>query len=182
MDFTLNPEIEDRRQRIRAFVDEHLIPLELKPDSYDAHENIHPEQLKRRQALARQAGLGSLSMPRERGGQGFDTVGMAACYEEMNRSIFGPVCFNAAAPDDGNMFVLNRVAREDQKDKWLQPIIDGEVRSSIIMTEPHPGAGSDPTMMLTRAERKGDRWVVHGRKWFITGADVAKHLDRKSTR
>src|SRR3546814_11020833 len=77
MDFTLNPEIEDRRQRIRAFVDEHLIPLELKPDSYDAHENIHPEQLKRLQALARQAGLWSLSMPKARGGQGFDTVGMA---------------------------------------------------------------------------------------------------------
>src|SRR3546814_12466834 len=82
---------------------------------------------------------------------------MAACYEEMNRSIFGPVCFNAAAPDDGNMFVLNRVAREHQQDKWLQPIIDGKVRSSIVMTEPHPGAGSDPTMMLTRPAKTGAR-------------------------
>ena len=62
---------------------------------------------------------------------------MAASYEEMNRSIFGPVCFNCSAPDDGNMFVLNKVATEEQKDKWLQPIIDGTVRSSFVMTEPH---------------------------------------------
>src|SRR3546814_2261850 len=68
------------------------------------------------------------------------------------------------------------VCSSDLKDKWLQPIIDGKVRSSIVMTEPHPGAGSDPTMMLTRAEKTGDRWVVHGRKWFITGAAVAKHF------
>src|SRR3546814_18181659 len=98
MDFTLNPEIEDRRQRIRAFVDEHLIPLELKPDSYDAHENIHPEQMKRLQAHARQAGLWYLSMPRERGGEGFDTVCMAARSTEMNRWISRPGLFQPAAP------------------------------------------------------------------------------------
>ena len=115
-------------------------------------------------------------MPRERGGQGLSTVGLAACYEEMNRSIFGPVAFNSAAPDDGNMMLLNKVAREDQKDKWLQPIIDGRVRSSFVMTEPHPGGGSDPAMIRTTAERRGDRWVVTGRKWFITGAGAASHF------
>ena len=73
---------------------------------------------------------------------------MAACYEEMNYSIFGPVVFNCAAPDDGNMTVLNKVATEEQKARWLQPIIDGKVRSAIVMTEPAPGAGSDPAMML----------------------------------
>jgi acyl-CoA dehydrogenase len=94
----------------------------------------------------------------------------------MNRSIFGPVCFNCAAPDDGNMSVLSKVATEAQKDRWLQPIIDGRVRSSFIMTEPHPGGGSDPGMIRTRAEKKGDRWVVHGHKWYITGAGVASHF------
>jgi acyl-CoA dehydrogenase len=95
----------------------------------------------------------------------------------MNRSIFGPLVLNAAAPDDGNMFVLNALASEAQKDRWLQPIIDGRVRSSIVMTEPAPGAGSDPAgMMLTRAERSGDKWVVSGRKWFITGAEGAQHF------
>ena len=116
-------------------------------------------------------------MPKDRGGQGLDTVGMAACYEEMNRSIFGPVVFNAAAPDDGNMVVLNKVGTEAQKDKWLQPIIDGKVRSSIVMTEPHPGAGSDPAgIRLTTATRDGDTWTVNGDKWFITGAEAASHF------
>lgn len=178
MDFTLSPEVEETRLAIRTFVEDRIMPLEQDPASYDEHENINMDLLKQVQAEARAAGLWCLSMPRERGGRGFDTVGMAACYEEMNRSIFGPVCFNAAAPDDGNMYVLNRVATDEQKEKWLQPIIDGKVRSSIVMTEPAPGAGSDPGgMMLTRAEKKGnDRWIVHGHKWFITGAGVAEHF------
>jgi acyl-CoA dehydrogenase len=116
-------------------------------------------------------------MPKERGGLGFGAIGMAASYEEMNRSIFGPACFNCAAPDDGNMFVLNRVATEAQKEKWLQPIVDGKVRSSFVMTEPDPGSGSDPSMMLTRAEPIGNaKWRVTGRKWFITGAETAEHF------
>jgi acyl-CoA dehydrogenase len=101
---------------------------------------------------------------------------MAACYEEMNRSIFGPVVFNSAAPDDGNMMVLNRVATPQQKERWLQPIIDGQVRSSFAMTEPPPGSGSDPNMMQTRAVRSGDHWIINGSKHYITGAGVASHF------
>ena len=105
-------------------------------------------------------------------------VGWAAFYEEANRSIFGPLAFNCCAPDDGNMNVLNKVLKTDaQKDQWLQPIIDGRIRSSFVMTEPHPGSGSDPGgMMLTRAEKRGGKYVVHGRKWFISGADGATHF------
>lgn len=176
MDFTLTPEVDALRLRYRAFVDEHIIPLESDPKAYDAHENIAHDALEAMKAKAKEAGLWSPQMPKERGGVGLNTQGMAACYEEMNRSIFGPVCFNAAAPDDGNMFVLNRVARDDQKEKWLQPIVDGKVRSSFVMTEPHPGGGSDPSMIQTRAEKKGDKWIVTGRKWFITGAEVASHF------
>ncbi len=176
MDFTLTPEVDDFRKRYRAFVDEHIIPLESDRTAYDAHENIAHDALEAMRAKAKQAGLWSPQMPKERGGLGLNTQGMAACYEEMNRSIFGPVCFNAAAPDDGNMFVLNKVAREDQKDKWLQPIIDGKIRSSFVMTEPHPGGGSDPSMIRTKAEKKGDKWIVTGRKWFITGAEAATHF------
>jgi len=94
----------------------------------------------------------------------------------MNASIFGPVVFNSAAPDDGNMILLAKVGTDAQRERWLQPIVDGRVRSAFAMTEPHPGSGSDPSMMLTRAERRGDRWIVHGRKWFITGAGVAQHF------
>jgi acyl-CoA dehydrogenase len=74
------------------------------------------------------------------------------------------------------MIVLNRIGTEQQKARWLQPIIDGKARSAIVMTEPAPGAGSDPSMMRTTANRKGDKWVIHGRKWFITGAGVAQHF------
>ncbi|MGH6660719.1 MAG: acyl-CoA dehydrogenase family protein [Rhodospirillales bacterium] len=177
MDFTLSPKVEDFRKRIRAFVEKRMLPLEADPKSYDGHENIKLDLLEELRGAAKKQGLWALSMPKKRGGQGLNTVGMAACYEEMNRSIFGPVVFNAAAPDDGNMVVLNKVATEAQKDRWLQPIIDGKVRSSIVMTEPHPGAGSDPAgMMQTTAKKKGGKWVIHGRKWFITGAAVAKHF------
>ena len=74
------------------------------------------------------------------------------------------------------MLLLDKVASEPQKARWLQPIIDGTVRSAFAMTEPAPGAGSDPSQMLTTAERHGDRWVISGRKWFITGAGVARHF------
>jgi acyl-CoA dehydrogenase len=101
---------------------------------------------------------------------------MAVCYEAMNRSIFGPVVFNSAAPDDGNMMVLEAVGTPEQKEKWLQPIVRGQVRSAFAMTEPHPGGGSDPGMIQTRAAKRGDTYIVHGRKWFITGAEEASHF------
>ncbi|HKO08377.1 MAG TPA: acyl-CoA dehydrogenase family protein [Alphaproteobacteria bacterium] len=177
MDFNLSPAVEDYRKRIRAFVDEHVIPLEVVPKSYDEHENINEETLRPLRAKARAAGLWCFQMPKVLGGQGVGVVGMAACYEEMARSIFGPLVFNCAPPDDGNMIILEKVGSAAQKERWLQPIIDGKVRSAFVMTEPHPGAGSDPLgMMRTRAERRGNKWVVHGHKWFITGADGAEHF------
>ncbi|MCP4419535.1 MAG: acyl-CoA dehydrogenase [Chloroflexi bacterium] len=176
MNFLLSPEIEDVRQRIQDFVEQHILPVEQDPTAYDEHENIAEEPLQRLRAKAKAEGLWALQMPKERGGGGLPIVGLAACYEEMNRSIFGPVCFNSAAPDDGNMIVLEKVGREDQKEKWLQPIIDGTVRSAFAMTEPPPGSGSDPSLMVTTAERKGDRWIINGRKTFITGAGAAEHF------
>ena len=176
MDFSLKPHVRDMRDRIQDFVERELIPLEGDPRAYDEHENIAEARLATLRDKARSQGLWCLAMPRERGGQGFSVAEMAPCYEEMNRSIFGPVVFNAAAPDDGNMILLNKVGTEAQKARWLQPIIDGQVRSSFAMTEPPPGCGSDPSMMQTRATREGGKWVVHGRKHFITGAEAATHF------
>ncbi len=176
MDFKLAPEYEDYRRRVRTFVAERILPLENHRANYGPEENIALPVLRRIRQETRAAGLWALQMPRERGGQGLPLVGLAPCYEEMNRSIFGPVCFNCAAPDDGNMLVLNKVLDERQKDRWLQPIIDGDCQSGFAMTEPHPGGGSDPTMIRTRAERRGDVWVIHGRKWFITGGENARHF------
>jgi acyl-CoA dehydrogenase len=176
MDFTLTPEIKDYCRRIRAFVADHILPLETDPASFDAHQNIALDLLERLRAKAKAEGLWAPQMPKARGGQGLPVVGMAACYEEMARSVFGPVVFNCAAPDDGNMLLLEKVATEAQKERWLQPIVDGTARSAFAMTEPMPGAGSDPSAMRTRAEQHGDRWIVHGRKWFITGAGIARHV------
>ena len=177
MEFTLDSATDDLRRRVRTFVDERLIPLEADRASYDEHENIREDLLGRMRGEARAAGLWALQTPKARGGGGLPFVGMAACYEEMNRSIFGPACFNCAAPDDGNMRVLNQLLATDAlKDKWLQPIIDGKLRGAIAMTEPHPGGGSDPTMIRTIATREGDKWIINGRKWFITGAGWASHF------
>ncbi len=176
MEFTVSPKVEEMCRNIKAFVDDHIIPLESDPANFDAHENIAPEPLERLKNMAKQQGIWSLSLPKDWGGQGYTMAEIAPCYEEMNRAIFGPVCFNASAPDDGNMRVLSQVAREDQKEKWLRPIAEGKIRSSFIMTEPHPGSGSDPTMMRTRAEKKGNKWIVNGHKWYITGAEVAEHF------
>lgn len=176
MDFTISPRIEDFRQRIARFVEDHILPLEADRSAYDAHDNIRPEVLEPLRARARAEGLWCLQLAPESGGQGLGKVGMAVCYEAMNRSIFGPVVFHSAAPDDGNMMVLEKVATPAQKARWLAPIVAGRVRSAFAMTEPHPGSGSDPSMMLTRATRKGDRYVIEGRKWFITGAEDAGHF------
>ena len=177
MDFTISPRIEDFRARIARFVEDHVLPLEADRANFDLHENIRLDVLEGLRERARAQGLWCLQLEEETGGQGLGKVGMAVCYEEMNRSIVGPVVFNSAAPDDGNMQVLEKVATEAQKERWLQPIVRGEVRSAFAMTEPAPGSGSDPGgMMLTRAEKRNDRYIVRGRKWFITGAEEADHF------
>jgi acyl-CoA dehydrogenase len=176
MDFTLPREIEDIRLRTRAFVEEHVLPLETDRRNYDDHENVRLDILDGLREKAKAAGLWAPQAPKAFGGMALPVVGWAAVYEEANRSIFGPVCFNCAAPDDGNINLIARVGTPAQKEQWLRPIVDGKVRSAFAMTEPAPGGGSDPCMIRTRAERKGDRWIVRGHKWFITGAGVADHF------
>lgn len=176
MDFTISPRVEDYRARIAKFVETEILPVEADCTAYDAHGNIRHDRLEPLRAKARAEGLWCLQLKRETGGQGLGKVGMAVCYEEMNRSIFGPVVFNSAAPDDGNMMVLEQAATPAQQERWLQPIVDGRVRSAFAMTEPHPGSGSDPSMMLTRATRTGDSYRITGRKWYITGAAEAQHF------
>ncbi|GKX34605.1 MAG: acyl-CoA dehydrogenase [Rhizobiaceae bacterium MnEN-MB40S] len=176
MDFSISPELDQLRQRIRAFVAERILPLEDDPSSYDDHENINLDLLDSLRKEAKSEGLWCLQLPPEDGGLGVGVQGMAVCYEEMNRSIFGPVIFNSAAPDDGNMMVLSKLGTPAQKERWLKPIVDGDVRSAFAMTEPHPGGGSDPSMINTTAELNGDAYVVKGSKWFITGGAEAAHF------
>ena len=140
MDFNLTPEIDALRLKVRAFVAENILPLEVDKSNYDPYQNIRPEVLGPLRAMAKAAGLWAPQMPKERGGLGLPMVGWAAFYEEANRSIFGPLCFNCCAPDDGNMNVLNKVLKtEAQKDRWLQPVIDGSIRSLSVIERPHIG-------------------------------------------
>ncbi len=176
MDFNIPPRVEDYRRRIAAFVDAHVLPLEADRANYDAHENIRIDVLDAVREKAKAEGLWCLQLKKETGGQELGRMGMAVCYEAMNRSLFGPAVFNSAAPDDGNMMVLEAVGTPYQKERWLQPIVEGKMRSAFAMTEPSPGSGSDPSMMQTRAEKRGDTYVVSGRKWFITGAEEAQHF------
>ncbi len=178
MDFNLDAETDALRLRVREFIAAEVMPLETDRDNYNEYDNIKLSVLNETRARARAAGIWAPQMPKARGGMELSMSARAALYEEANRSIFGPVCINCQAPDDGNMSVLNKVlVDEGLKDTWLQPIIDGDVRSSFVMTEPHPGSGSDPAgMMLTTAAREGDDWVIRGRKWYISGAEVASHF------
>ncbi|MFO1067500.1 MAG: acyl-CoA dehydrogenase family protein [Geminicoccaceae bacterium] len=177
MDLALAPELAALQAKARGFVEERLLPLEERAESWGEGEHVRLELLGELRGEARRRGLWCPQMPAARGGLGLGPSGMAVLYEELGRSRFGPVACNCAAPDDGNMLVLEKVGTAAQKERWLQPVVDGKVRSAIVMTEPPPGSGSDPGgMMLTRAERRGDRYVVSGRKWFITGAEGAAHF------
>ena len=175
MDFTLPQEIETTRLQVRDFVEKEVIPLESDKANFDAHENLKESVVAAVREKAKAQGLWGFQLPKERGGRDLGIVGMAALYEEAARSPFGPVAFNCAPPDDGNMIVLNKILKTDAlKERWLQPIIDGKVRSAFAMTEPDGGCGSDPSLTYTRAEKVGDKWIVNGRKWFITGAEGAQ--------
>ncbi|MDH4180872.1 MAG: acyl-CoA dehydrogenase family protein [Betaproteobacteria bacterium] len=174
MDFSLPREIEGFRAAVTAFVRDRVLPVEADRANWDEHENIREDVRDRLRAEVRARGLWAPQVPKALGGQGLPMIGLAACYEAMNESIFGPACFNCAAPDDGNMQLLAKVATPAQQERFLAPVVAGRARSAFAMTEPHPGSGSDPAMTLTTAQRRGDRWVVHGRKWFITGAEGAQ--------
>ena len=177
MDFSLTPKLEALRLNTRSFVHDQILPLECDRTNFDKYENIRLDVLEKLRRKVKNVGLWAPQAMIERGGLGLSHQECAVIYEEANHSIFGPAAFNCAAPDDGNISVISKIGTKSQQDWWLQPLIDGRVRSAFAMTEPAPGSGSDPAgMMLTKAEKKGDSWIVSGRKWFITGAGEAKHF------
>src|SRR5207248_1614660 len=108
------------------------------------------------------------------GGLGLDHRAQAVVFEAAGYSPLGPVALNCFAPDEGNMHLLEQVADKPQKEEWLRPLAAGEIRSCFMMTEPAPGAGADPSMLLTTARRDSDEFVIDGRKWLITGAVGAR--------
>ena len=171
IDFELPPDLLDLQARIRAFIAGEIIPFERDPR---CTPHGPTEDLK--QALndkARAAGLLSPHVAREYGGLALSHVGRAVAFEEAGYSPLGPVALNVAAPDEGNMHLLEAVASPAQKERWLRPLATATIRSCFCMTEPAPGSGSDPSMLATTATRDGDHFLINGAKWFITGADGA---------
>src|SRR4249919_3820321 len=128
MDFTLSPEIEDLRVRTRAFVEEHVLPLESDPMNFSEHENIPDARLNPVREKAKRAGLWAPQSPKEYGGMDLPIVAWAVMYEEASRSLFGPLAFNCMAPDDGNMNLLARTGTPAQKGRWLRPRHDQDAR------------------------------------------------------
>jgi acyl-CoA dehydrogenase len=170
IDFSVPDDAGELRDRVAAFVRDVVIPAE--PRDHGAH-GLDQELRRELQERAREAGVFGPQLPFELGGPGLDMRGVAVVLEEAGYSVLGPQALNCAAPDEGNMHLLHLVATPAQRERYLAPLASGRTRSCFAMTEPAPGAGSDPSMLLTRAERAGDGWSIDGRKWFITGADGA---------
>ncbi len=169
--FDLPPDLADLQARVRRFIAEQVIPLEGDPrqGAHGPHEALRRELV----ARARAAGLLTPHVAPEYGGLGLGHVGRAVVFEEAGYSMLGPVALNVFAPDEGNMHLLEAVATPAQKERWLRPLAAGEIRSAFGMTEPPPGAGSDPSMLKTQARPDGDGYVIDGLKWFTTGAEGA---------
>lgn len=162
----------DLARRVRELVRSEVLPIE------DAHDGDvaragGDEVRVRLQRAARDAGVFAPQVDRTLGGHGLGMVDRAPVLEEAGYSLFGAMAINAAAPDEGNLHLLQEVADPAQRERFLAPLARGDVRSAFAMTEPAPGAGSDPAMLATRAVRDGEGWSISGSKRFITGADGA---------
>lgn len=172
MNFELSDELVALRERTRAFIAKEVIPLEKEqgPHEHGPSEALRVELVDR----ARRAGLLTPHASIGMGGLGLSHMGKAVVFEEAGYSSLGPVALNIHAPDEGNIHLMDEVATDAQKERWLRPQVEGRTRSCFAMTEPE-GAGSDPSMLKTTATRDGDDFLINGIKWLITGAEGANY-------
>lgn len=171
IDFSLPADLEELRDRARTFVRDVVIPYEGDPRS-GAH-GPSDELCRELKSLAAGAGLLSPHIAPEYGGLGLDHVGRAIVFEEAGYSPLGNIALNVSAPDEGNAHLLGQAGTDAQKEQWLRPHAEGHIRTCFAMSEPPPGAGSDPGALMTVAEPDGDGWRVTGTKKWITGAEGA---------
>jgi acyl-CoA dehydrogenase len=173
IDFSFPPEIEALRLKVREFIDTVVRPAEREIEAREGDRRFLIRSIIEMRQAAKDWGLWLPHMPKEYGGMGLGHVAMASVSAEAAKSGFGPFALNAQAPDEGNMHTLLHWGTEAQKETYLRPLCEGVARSCFAMTEPEV-AGSDPTLIQTRAVLEGDDWVVNGHKWFISGASGAK--------
>jgi acyl-CoA dehydrogenase len=165
-DLAPTQDVRELRARYRAFMEEHVYPNERALHADD------DELIRALQAKAKQQGLWAPHVPPEAGGTGQGFLAYAHLNEEIGRSTYAQLVFGCQAPDAGNAEILHLFGTEAQKERWLRPLVAGEIRSFFSMTEPEV-SGSDPTTLRTTATRDGDEWVIDGHKWFSSGADGA---------
>jgi len=171
MDFTYSDKTQALIERVQDFMDKHIYPNEhafyaehaALPDRWDT-----PPMMDELKAKAREAGLWNLFLPESDLGAGLSNLEYAPLCEIMGRVMFAPEVFNCSAPDTGNMEVLERYGSDAQKEEWLRPLLDGQIRSAFAMTEPDV-ASSDATNISTEIRRDGDQYVINGRKWWTSG-------------
>jgi len=165
-DFTLTAEVREMRQRVRSFMDEHVYPNEeLLAEGGGEAEALMKDLQSRTKAM----GMWAPHLPAEAGGMGIGFMPYVYINEILGRSFFAPRAFGAQAPDSGNAEILWQFGTQEQRERWLKPLVEGEVRSCFSMTEPEV-SGADPTTLRTTAVRDGDDWVINGHKWFTSGA------------
>ena len=171
IDFEIPADVAARGDEIRAFVTDTIVAFERAPrlTRHGPNEELRTEMVE----LAREAGLLTFQAQRRFGGWEPSHRDQAVLFEAAGWSTLGPVALNCAAPDEGNMFILSKIANSEQTEEFLVPVIDGRQRSVFAMTEPD-GAGSDPGQLKTEAVFDGTEYVINGLKWLITGADGAK--------
>jgi len=165
----MTPEVRELRGRVRAFMDEHIYPNE---PVFDREDEDAEALVKDLRAEVKAAGLWAPHIGPEAGGSGRGFVPYAFLNELIGRSVWAPLVFGCQAPDAGNAEILNLFGTPEQRERWLRPLVAGDVRSFFSMTEPEV-SGSDPTGLRTTAVRDGDDWVVEGHKWFSSGAEGA---------
>jgi acyl-CoA dehydrogenase len=165
-ELALTEELQELRERYRAFMEEHVYPNERALQADDA------ALIRSLQAKAKEQGLWAPHVPPEAGGTGRGFLAYAHLNEEIGRSTYAQLVFGCQAPDAGNAEILFMFGSDEQKERWLRPLVAGEVRSFFSMTEPEV-SGSDPTTLRTRAMRDGDDWVIDGHQWFSSGAEGA---------
>ena len=173
IDFTFSQEVEDARLMMREFLHGTVkVEIDALRDKEGATRDEWSETIKGLRQRARDAGYWLPHMPQDVGGMGLGVTALAAVSAEAAKVPFGPYIINAQAPDEGNMHTLHHFGTDDQKERFLKPLLEGTARSCFSMTEPEV-AGSDPTLIQTAALEDGDDWVINGHKWFTSGAKGA---------
>ena len=172
MTHIIDGELRALALRVREFINAQVIPHEssLHPEEHGIAPKVRAEL----QSLAREAKVFAPTAPIEFGGMALSHFEQSVILEESGRSLLGPTAMNCAAPDEGNILLLNKVSTPAQREKYLGPLSRGEIRSTFSMTEPSPGSGADPDQLSTTATQADSGWVINGTKWFITGAQGAE--------